>query len=139
MAEKRLHVIVRTPHETVLEMAVLSFRVLTETGQVGLRPGVEGQVLAVEAGIALLRTPEGSERFLGTAGGLLHCDGNSATLLTPLAVAGDDEQEIAAELDRVLTQPSSEMELRSMLGRLEGEIVSELQRDRLENVRGVKD
>lgn len=139
MTEKQLQVIVRTPHETVLETTVLSLRVLTETGLVGLRPGVEGQVLAVEAGIALLHAPEGSERFLGTAGGLLHCDGKSATLLTPLAVVGDDEQEIAAELDRVLTQPSSEMELRSMLGRLEGEIVSELQRDRLENVRGVKD
>ncbi|MCA9072153.1 MAG: hypothetical protein KDA84_24665 [Planctomycetaceae bacterium] len=139
MSDRQLKVIVRTPHEAVLETDVQSLRVLTETGHVGLRSGVEAQVLAVEAGIAILREQDGATTFLGTAGGLLHCDGKSATLMTPLAVVGKDEHQISDELDRVLTQPSSEMELRSMLGRLEGEIVNELKRDRRESIRGTID
>ncbi len=136
MAERLLKIVVRTPHETVLETEARALRVRTETGQVGLRPQVEGQVLAIEAGVALVRQADGSETFIGNAGGLLLCDGETATLLTPLAVVGKDEEAIAAELDRVLTLPSSEMEARSMLTRLESEIVNELQEEPRAVLRG---
>lgn len=138
MADRSLRVVVRTPHETVLETDAWSLRVPTETGQVGLRPSVEGQILCFEAGVVNLRAAVGAVRFLGTAGGLLLCDGKTATLLTPLAVVGEDEQSVASALDRVLTEPSSEMETRLMLSRLEKEIVSELQEERLHHVRGTE-
>lgn len=138
MPDRALKVFVRTPHATVLEAAAHSLRVPTETGQVGLRPSAEGHVSAFEAGVVNLQPPQGAVRFIGTAGGLYLCDGASVTLLTPLAVVGDNEREVVSELDRALSQPSSEMEARTMLTRLEGEIVNELQRDRLERIRGVE-
>lgn len=133
-----LKIIVRTPHETVLEADARSLRLPTETGQVGWRPFVEGSVGAFEAGVVNLRTPDESVRFIGTAGGLSLCDGKTVTLLTPVAVVGDDLQEVISELDRVLSEPSSEMEARTMLSRLEGEIVNELRRERTEHIRGTE-
>lgn len=136
MDDPFLKVIIRTPHETVFEAEARSLRVPTESGQVGLRPSVEGHVSAFETGVMNLRTPDNSIRFIGTAGGLLVCDGKAATMLTPLAVVGKDEQSVLSQLDSVLSRPSSEMEARRMLSRLEGEIVNELRRDRLERFRG---
>lgn len=136
MNRRLLNIMVRTPHEVVLETAVRSLRVLTESGQVGLRPAGERQVLAFEAGIACLRMADETMRFLGTGGGLLSCDGRTATLLTPLAVVGEDEDSIAAQLESAMSRPDSEMETRSILTRLEGEIVNELRRDRLTGIRG---
>ncbi len=63
---------------------------------------------------------------MGTAGGLLLVDADTATLLTPLAVSGDSEQQIASELERLLNEPDSELQVRAALGRLEGRILSEL-------------
>ena len=76
----------RTPREVVLELDVSSIRVPTETGQVGVRPRAEPFVLAVEPGLVLVRRDE-TYQFVGTAGGLLRCDGATASLLTPLAVS----------------------------------------------------
>jgi F0F1-type ATP synthase epsilon subunit len=128
-----LDFIVRTPHEVVLDLAVRSARVLTETGHVGLRPRMEGTVLAIEAGLVNVK-PAGEasdvELFVGTAGGLLIADGQRVLLLTPLAVAGDDEVRIADELHQAMQEPSSEMEARTALSKLEGHIVNELRRER---------
>ena len=128
-----LDFIVRTPHEVVLEMPVRSLRVLTQTGHVGVRPRMEPMVLAIEAGLVNVG-PTNEEpayhQFVGTAGGLLINDGHSVTLLTPLAVAGNDEGEIANELDRAMHQPNSEMEARAALSKLEGHILNELQHER---------
>lgn len=127
MAETRLHFIVRTPHDIVLETDVISARVLTETGQVGLRGRMEPVVLAVEAGLALLRTDRGVQ-FAGSAGGLLSCDGIQATLFTPLGVVGDDAATVQAALDRALDEPSAEQKVRATLDKLEGRILNELRR-----------
>jgi F0F1-type ATP synthase epsilon subunit len=135
MADRLLKVSVRTPHETVFEADCRSLRIPTESGQVGLRPAVERHVTAFETGIVNFQTPDHRIRFIGTAGGLLLCDGMTATLLTPLAVVGDDEESVVSRLDDILSQPGSEMETRMMLSRLEGEIVNELQRDRSERMR----
>ena len=127
-----LELIVRTPHDVVLQTTVHSMRLLTETGHVGLRPRIEATVLAIEAGIVNARpaSAESSEElFIGTAGGLLTCDGHSVTLFTPLAVAGNNETDIVDELDRVMNQPNSEMEARTALSKLEGHILSELHRE----------
>ncbi len=49
-AREQLHVVIRTPRETVIEQDVVAIRVPTQTGQVGLRPRGEPNVLAVEVG-----------------------------------------------------------------------------------------
>jgi F0F1-type ATP synthase epsilon subunit len=129
--------IIRTPHEVVLQTTVHSVRVLTETGHVGLRPRTESTVLAVEAGVVHVnRIAEGSsiESFIGTAGGLLMCDRNTTTLLTPLAVVGDDEKTIVERLDELLQRPNSELEARTALSKLEGHILRELRREQDEGV-----
>jgi F0F1-type ATP synthase epsilon subunit len=122
-----LHVVIRTPREVVLEHNVASLRVPTQTGQVGLRPRCEPAVLAIEPGLILLRR-NGDFRYAGTAGGLLRCTGEEANLLTPLAVIGDVLEQVQAELEQALSEPSEEMEVRSALTRLETNILQELHR-----------
>lgn len=131
---RTLRLTVRTPHTHLLEEErVESLRVLTESGHAGLRPGIEPLALALEAGIVNLRVRDSDSRcrarFLGTAGGLLTSNGRSVTILTPLAVVGDDRQQIVDELQRVLSQPNSEMTTRATLGKLENHILKELRRD----------
>ena len=125
MTRHRIRAIIRTPSETVADQDVAALRVPTQTGQVGIRPRGEPTVLAVEAGLILLRLNEGN-RFAGTAGGLLHTNGKSASLLTPLAVVGDDVESVSRQLDAMLSAPSEEMEVRRTLGRLETRILQEL-------------
>jgi F0F1-type ATP synthase epsilon subunit len=120
-----LRVEIRTPHEVVLDVAARSLRVPTDTGHVGVRRGMEPVVLAVEAGVVVIRT-EGGTSFVGVAGGLLSCDGADAVLFTPLAVAGNDSAEITAALERALAEPGSELALRAAFDRLEGRILTEL-------------
>lgn len=120
-----LHVVVRSPHAVAFDRRARSIRVPTESGHVGLRPGVEPVVLAVEAGLVLVRSAD-DEDIVGVAGGLLYCDGREASLYTPLAVTGRNAAEISAALDRALAEPDSELTLRTALDRLEGRIVTEL-------------
>ncbi len=138
MVETReLQLIIRTPHEVILETSLRSVRVPTETGHVGLRPRTESTVLAVEAGVVHASGgAEGSaiEIFIGTAGGLLMCDRNTATLLTPLAVVGDNERIIVEQLDELMQRPSSELQARTALSKLEGHILSEIRREQNEGV-----
>jgi hypothetical protein len=82
-------------------------------------------VLAVEVGLVLVHTSAGS-RFIGTAGGLLLCNGATATLYTPLAVVGDTAQTILDELEHALQEPSEEMQIRTTLGKIEGKILHEM-------------
>lgn len=131
MAERSLHLIIRTQHGVVLETEAAALRVPTESGQVGLRPRAEATLLAVETGLVLVHTAAGT-RFVGTAGGLLSCDGTTVMLLTPLAVVGDDDRAIVDELDRVLQEPGEEMQARATLGKLEGDILAEMRRERQE-------
>jgi len=128
MTKSTLHVVIRTPRETVVDEELASLRVPTQSGQVGLRPRCEPSVLAVEAGLILLRFA-GGVRYVGTAGGLLHTSGKSASLLTPLAVVGDDIDSVSRQLDELLSAPSEEMEVRRTLGRLETRILQELGQD----------
>lgn len=120
-----LRVAIRTPSETVFDENVSSLLVPTETGQVGLRPRCEATVLNVEAGLVLLRQGE-RERYAGTAGGILRVDGEKATLLTPMVVCGDEMHRVVADLERLLSEPSEEMEVRRSLGHLEQRILSEV-------------
>ena len=120
-----LRFVVRTPKEVVFDQPARSLRAPTETGQVGLRPGVEPLVLAIEAGLVVARTDD-AYRFVGTAGGLLRCDGSLASLLTPLAVSGGDEAAVLNAREEVLAQPSEEMEARETLARLQRSILREL-------------
>jgi len=125
VSKQKLHITIRTPSETVVDRDVAALRVPTQTGQVGLRPRSEPTVLAVEAGLIVVRL-EGGTQYAGTAGGLLHTDGHSASLLTPLAVAGEDVDSVSRQLDALLSAPSEEMEVRRTLGRLETRILQEL-------------
>lgn len=129
--------VIRTPHEVILETSVRSVRVLTETGHVGLRPRTEPNVLAVEPGIMHVRSDtdqQAAEFFIGTAGGLMMCDLNHATLLTPLAVVGDSETTIVEQLDNLMQRPNSEMEARATLSKLEGHILTEIRREQTQDV-----
>jgi F0F1-type ATP synthase epsilon subunit len=128
VAPETLRLVVRTPERGIFDEAVTSLRLPTDTGQVGLRPRAEATVLVVEPGLVLARAG-GALRFLATAGGLLRCDGSSATLLTPVAVVGDSEQSVAQALDQVLRTAHAELELRAVLQRLETGILLELRRD----------
>lgn len=128
MKQRRLRVIIRSPRETVVDQHVASLRVPTQTGQVGIRPKGEPTVLAVEAGLIVLRI-NGGCRYAGTAGGLLHSNGESASLLTPLAVAGDAVESVSEQLDALLSAPNDEMEVRRAIDRLESRMVQELRRD----------
>jgi F0F1-type ATP synthase epsilon subunit len=125
MTKQKLHVTIRTPSETVVDQDVAALRVPTQSGQLGLRPRGEPCVLAVEAGLIVLRL-NGGTRYAGTAGGLLHTSRKSASLLTPLVVVGDDVESVSRQLDVLLSAPSEEMEVRRTLGRLETRILQEL-------------
>ncbi len=137
MSKSVLTLVVRTPGQVVLRMGVSSIRVPTETGQVGVRPRVEPLVLAVEPGLVLVRRDE-AYHFVGTAGGLLRCDGSTASLLTPLAVCGDDQDTVVGALDEALAQPSVEMEARAALNRLQRSILRELREGQHEQMKRVE-
>jgi F0F1-type ATP synthase epsilon subunit len=128
MATGKLHFIVRTPHEVIVETEARSIRIPTESGQVGLRPQNEPQIIAVEAGLVLVHTAQNETRFIGTAGGLLVAERLRATLMTPLAVSGSDRESIMNQLQTALGEPNEEMQARAMLANLEEEIISEMRR-----------
>jgi F0F1-type ATP synthase epsilon subunit len=121
-----LHFIVRTPHAVAVEIDVHSIRIPTESGQVGLRPQIEPQIIAVEAGLVLVRNGPHDMRFIGTAGGLLVAEKVRATLMTPLALSGADRSSIMDQLQKALGEPNDEMQARAMLANLEEEIISEM-------------
>ena len=125
MSRQQLHMIIRTPSETVVDQDVVAVRVPTQTGQVGVRPRGEPSVLAVEAGLVVLRW-KGGVRYAGTAGGLLHSNGRTASLLTPLAVVGNDVEALSDQLDALLQAPSQAMDVRHAMERLERQILREL-------------
>ena len=127
MAE-RLRLSVRTPEALVLDAPIRSLRVPTDTGQVGLRPRAEPAALCVEPGLALV-TSDAGLRFLATAGGLLRCDGQTVTILTPIAVVGASAAEVGAALEHALGAPTPDLELRRALERLETGLLRELRRD----------
>jgi len=124
-AAGHLRVVIRTPHEALLDLPAVSLRVPTDTGQVGFHRGVEPLVLAVQVGLVLVGTGAAT-RYVGVAGGLLSCDGQEATLFTPLAVMGEDPEDVERALSRALAEPGAELSLRAALERLEGRIVTEL-------------
>ena len=121
----RLHLVVRTPRATLVEIDVLSLRVPTESGQVGIRPGGEATVTAVEPGLGIARTRQGVV-FLGTAGGLLSSDARAAVLATPIAFAGDDPAAVLHAIEAALAAPDPELELRRAIERLEAGMLREL-------------
>jgi len=126
MNKPALHVVIRTPEQIVFDGQAWSLRVPTESGQVGLRPGCEATVLSLEPGLILLRH-EGGTWYAGTAGGLLHCDGKVVSLMTPLAVVGDELAAVLEELERAVAVPSAEKEARTIITRLEKNILREVQ------------
>lgn len=132
MPEQSIRFLVRTPHKTVIEIHAKSVRLPTETGQVGLRPYTEATVIGVEAGLVLVQSAENQTRFVGTAGGLLTSERLEATLLTPLAVVGNDYGAILAELKSAIGEPNEEMQAREMLANLEEKILTEIRRGRRE-------
>jgi F0F1-type ATP synthase epsilon subunit len=124
----RFRLVIRTPHDVVLDADVRGARVPTETGLVGLRPRAEPIVLAVEPGLIVVRGPEG-QRYCATSGGLFEGDRGRSVLYTPFAVLGDTAEQVVAALDHALTAPDGELALRRQLGDLEQRILQEL-RDR---------
>jgi F0F1-type ATP synthase epsilon subunit len=116
---------VRTPAGDAYDHLVRSVRVPTVTGQVGVRPRAESFVLGVEPGLVLARGGDGPN-YVGTAGGLLRCDGRVASLMTPLAVSAGEPDEVLARLEEALARPNADLEARATLGRLQRAILREL-------------
>ena len=114
-----------TPRGVVFERRVRSIRVPTETGQVGLRPGGEPSVLAVEPGLILLQTAD-ETRFVGSAGGLLESARRQCSLYTPFAVEDTSPAPVLHALEAALETPNSELEARKALGELEQQILREV-------------
>lgn len=125
MAERALHFTVRTPERTAFEADLISLRLPADSGQVGLRPRAEPAVIVVEPGLVLARKRDGL-CFVATAGGLLRSDGRRATLLTPVAVTGDSAPAVSRALDEALRAGRADLELRSVLQRLETGVLVEL-------------
>jgi F0F1-type ATP synthase epsilon subunit len=120
-----LQLVIRTPHEIVLDERLRAARVPAASGQVGLRPREEPFLLVVEPGLILLRGDEGL-RFAATSGGLLDCGRERSVLLTPFAVVGERDTDVLAALDRALATPDSELAARRRLNELEQRIVKEI-------------
>lgn len=123
-----IRLIVQTPSGVQVDELVQSARVVTESGHVGVRPRMETQILAIEPGLVLARLPE-SMLYIGTAGGLMMCDGTTISVSTPLAVFADDEVKVIEELGRTLQKPSRELEVRNTIDRLQTSILNELEED----------
>lgn len=138
MIDAPLKLVVRTPRRVVFDRFVTSLRLPTETGQVGVRHRIEPLVLAVEPGLVVIRLLD-EICFVGTAGGLLRCDGKTANLLTPLAVRGDSEEEVINTLERALEQPNAELEARATLSQLQRNILRELREQRKDQLRTLGD
>jgi F0F1-type ATP synthase epsilon subunit len=126
---EHLKLIVKTPQAVVVDTSAQSVRVLTETGHVGFRPRTEDVILAIEPGLILVHR-ESSTLFVGTAGGLLTCDGAMITILTPLAVAEENEAAVMRELEKQLDQPKAELEVRTTINNIQTGILNELNEDR---------
>lgn len=120
-----LHLLIRTPHEIVFDETIVSARLPTPTGQVGLRPRAEPLLLAIEPGLVLLRF-EGGTHFAATAGGLFESDREKAVLYTPFGVTGDDAERVLDALEQALATPGGDVQLRRRLGELEEHIVREV-------------
>jgi F0F1-type ATP synthase epsilon subunit len=128
MDKRGLYFVAQTPSLTVFSAVVESVRLPTETGQVGLRRGMEPIVLPVEPGLVLLRAHE-STMFMGCAGGLLIVDTQAATLLTPLAVVGVDIAVAKRGLDEALAEAPMKLAVRKRLRRLEDHVLTRLHGD----------
>ncbi|MDX1804154.1 MAG: hypothetical protein R3292_08735 [Alcanivorax sp.] len=120
--------IVRSPHAVVFQADIHALRVPTDTGQAGLRAGVEPLVMALEPGLAVIEHG-GTEWFLATAGGLLNSDGRTCQILTPYAVQGEEAGTVLAALDAMLATPDSELLARRQLAVLEQRIIRQLRRE----------
>lgn len=121
-----LRMIVLTPHDVAFDGAVASARLPAESGQVGLRPGQEPMLLAVEPGLILLRDDDGGLRLCATAGGLLRAGRVEATLFTPFAVVGDEADAVLTSLKAALAAPDGELAARRRLEELERRILDEV-------------
>jgi len=122
---ERLHLVIRTPHGSVLDARVRAARIPTESGRVGLRPRQEPHVLVVQPGLLVVRL-EAGVRFAATAGGLLASDREQSLLYTPFAVVGEAVGDVLDALDHALATPDGELAARRRLGELEQRIVHEL-------------
>lgn len=120
-----LRMVIRTPHDTVLDELVDAARVPTSTGQVGLRPRQEPSLMVVDPGLVVL-TIGTVHKFAATAGGLLESDRDLVVLATPFAVVGDHGSDVLSALDRAYDTPDGELNARRRLGELERRIVEEL-------------
>ncbi len=125
MTEPSLRLVIQTPRERIFEGKIKSLRLPTQTGQVGIRPRIEPLVLAVEPGLILISSAD-LPTFVGTAGGLFRCDGEQASLATPLAIRGESMEAVVQQIETALERPSVEFEVRDTLGRLESNILNEL-------------
>jgi F0F1-type ATP synthase epsilon subunit len=117
--------VIRTPHEVIFDGRIVSARVNTQSGQVGLRPRMEPTLLVVEPGLSLLTRPT-EVSYAATAGGLLRVTRESTTLYTPFAVVGDTAERVMDLLHQATLEPGSELDAHRQLEELELRILREL-------------
>ena len=135
-----LRLTVRTPHQVILDEPVRSLRVLTETGQVGLRPAAEPTLLPFEPGLVHAKLASGgapAEIYIGTSGGLLSCDGERVTMMTSIAIVGTDRAALEKQFDSIMGHSNAELEARNAFNKLEVHILNEIRRDQIAGVPGL--
>jgi F0F1-type ATP synthase epsilon subunit len=128
MSEGKILAVIQTPNQIVFEAPVSAMRVPTQTGQVGIRVGMEPLVLIVEPGLVSLRDAEKTS-FVGTSGGLLDAARDVVRFLSPVAIVGSSPEAVLDELNAQLGMPDSELMARRRLGELEARIIEELKSD----------
>lgn len=128
MPNPTILLLIQTPSVTVVDRRVRALRVPTQTGQVGIRPGIEPLVLIVEPGLVSL-VDEEETSYVGTAGGLLEASRVAVKLVTPFAITGTSPDQILTELNAQLGTPNSELVARRRLGELEARLIEQLKSD----------
>lgn len=119
--------VVRTPHGEVLRSRLVSLRVPTETGSVGILAGMERAAIAIEPGLVVGRTAD-ADVFIATAGGILRVERARATLLAAVAVVGRDPASVVAAMTALTATSTAEAELRRRIDKLEQSLVAQSRR-----------
>ncbi len=114
----------------VVETDARSIRVLTETGQVGLRPNMEAVILTVETGLVLVHREifvpvcRHGRRFAEVrwqAGDVADAPGRRRRK------SGERD---AVNLQQQLSQPKAELEVRTTINNIQSSILTEITDDR---------
>ena len=98
-----VRLVIRTPTGVLFDGPVGSIRAEDTSGWFGIRPGREGVVAALPAGLLLFRDEQG-EGFVAHLGGLLSLDADDCRVTTREAVLSRALDDVAQRLEELQAQ-----------------------------------